>query len=135
MKETRFQGCQERREAEQSAVNDQTIVEELIKALAPYPGGLRRWSVMRAIRSARERMSWDVSLKFEDEIERVFRRYCSNFGDGKPRACSAKDALFHRPVERAGEVWAVYPEKAAAWLGGNLFDVVDGVRALRALEH
>jgi hypothetical protein len=40
-----------------------TIVEELVAALAPHPKGLRRWSVMRAIRKSREAVSRDIPLK------------------------------------------------------------------------
>ena len=98
---------------------DQSIVEELLKVLEPQPGGLRRWSVMRAIRTERERASQDVSQKFEDEIERVFRRFCADYGDSKSRTCTASDALFYRPREKAGEVWAVYPERVKAWLSGG----------------
>jgi hypothetical protein len=98
---------------------DQIVVEELLKVLEKVPGGLRRWSVMRAIRTERERASVDVSQKFEDEIERVFRRFCADYGDSKSRTCSAADALFHRPREKAGEVWAVYPDRAKAWLAGG----------------
>jgi len=99
--------------------SDQSIVEELFKVLAPYPGGLRRWSVMRAIRIERERGSRDIPQKFEDEIERVFRRFCADYGDSKTRTCTASTALFHRPREKAGEVWAVFPERIAAWLADN----------------
>ncbi|HEY1615284.1 MAG TPA: hypothetical protein VGF97_16505 [Rhizomicrobium sp.] len=98
---------------------DQPIVEELVKVLAPHPAGLRRWSVMRAISSSRERASMDVSPRFENEVERVFRRFCADFGDSKSRTCSASSALFHRPSERAGEVWAVYPDRAHAWLASE----------------
>lgn len=89
---------------------------DLIQVLLPYPGGLRRWSVMRAIRSLRENRDMEISPKFEDEIERVFRKFCA----GKPPAGAVKDhpeaALFHRPSEKAGEVWAVNPNRARAWL-------------------
>jgi hypothetical protein len=95
---------------------DQPILGELIKVLTPYPGGLRRWSVMRAIRSDRERASREVSQKFEDEVERTFRRFCADQNVAKPEQITASDALFYRPQEKAGEVWAIIPERAKAWL-------------------
>jgi hypothetical protein len=79
-----------------------TIVEELIAALAPHPRGLRRWSVMRAIRKSREAVSRDIPLKLESDVERAFRQFCR--GDGM--RASGK-VLFCRPAEKAGEVWAL----------------------------
>ena len=89
---------------------------ELIKVLAPHPGGLRRWSVMRGIRKDRESAVRDIPQKFEDDVERTFRRFCANAGDAKAGTCAAKDAFFYRPKERAGEVWAIFPDRAKAWL-------------------
>ena len=85
-----------------------SIEAELIAVLAPHPGGLRRWSVMRAIREQRNREGHMVSLKFEIEVERVFRGACSGEVNGSPRA-----ALFFRPEGKAGEVWAVHPHACA----------------------
>jgi len=89
---------------------------ELIKVLAPHPGGLRRWSVMQGIRKDRESAARDIPQKFEDEVERTFRRFCADAGDAKARTCAAKDAFFYRPKERAGEVWGIFPDRAKAWL-------------------
>ena len=79
-----------------------TIVEELVAALAPHPKGLRRWSVMRAIRKNREAVSRDIPLKLEVDIERAFRQFCRNDGMRAPGA-----TLFCRSTEKAGEVWAL----------------------------
>ena len=79
-----------------------TIVEELVAALAPHPKGLRRWSVMRAIRKGREAVSREIPLKLEADVERTFRRFCRN---DEMRASGM--ALFYRPAEKAGEVWAL----------------------------
>jgi hypothetical protein len=91
----------------------QPILAELIKVLAPYRGGLRRWSVMQAIRKDRERAAREIPHKFEDEVERTFRRFCADDVAGR---CAAKDALFYRPKEKAGEVWCLDPERAKVWL-------------------
>jgi hypothetical protein len=77
-----------------------TIVEELVAALTPHPAGLRRWSVMRAIRKGREAVAREIPLKLEADVERTFRQFCS--GDG-----ASGTALFYRPAEKAGEVWAL----------------------------
>jgi hypothetical protein len=100
-----------RREVARSAQPDSSdsIVAELIAALAPHPGGLRRWSVMRAIRKKREAVSRDIPLKFEADIERTFRQFCSNAADAGTRKIADGDALFYRPAEKAGEVWALHP--------------------------
>lgn len=93
-------------------------VLDLIQVLLPHPDGLRRWSIMRAIRSRREKSGGEISPKLEDEIERVFRMFCA----GEPRSkgfkvrCSPENALFHRPKEKAGEVWALYGDRARPWL-------------------
>ncbi len=86
-----------------------TIVEELVAALAPHPGGLRRWSVMRAIRKSREAVAREIPLKLEADVERAFRQFCRNDG---MRASST--ALFCRPAEKAGEVWALDTRCASA---------------------
>ena len=87
--------------------SEQTILLELIKVLSLHRTGLRKSSVMRAIRN--DRGSRDVPQKFEADVERVFRSHCGNPGDVR-----AGKRLFFRPLERAGEVWAILPEPAKA---------------------
>ncbi len=84
------------------ALPDPALVEELVAVLTPHPAGLRRWSVMNAIRKTRKSASRDIPLKLEAEIERAFRQHCRD-GAANPR--------FRRPDETAGEVWALN----AAW--------------------
>ena len=99
--------------------SERAILTDLVRALAPHPGGLRRWSVMRAIRIDRERASRDVPQKFEADVERAFRRFCTGTESG---ACKPAEALFFRPAEKAGEVWAVLPARAKAWLSAETAD-------------
>lgn len=91
---------------------------DLIQVLLANPAGLRRWSVMRAIRSLRENRHVEISPKFEDEIGRVFRKFCE--GEPPPKGVKGprapEDALFHRPKEKAGEVWAAHLSRARARL-------------------
>ena len=96
-------------------------LQDLIQVLLAHPGGLRRWSIMRAIRSLRESRRMEISPRFEDEIERVFRKFCE--GEPLPKGVKGprvrEDALFHRPKEKAGEVWAINLRPARAWLNAE----------------
>jgi hypothetical protein len=93
---------------------NQPILSELIAVLKPHARGLRRWSVMRAMRENRMRQSRDIPQKFEDDIERIFRRFCAE--DTGWGIHPAKNAPFYRPRETAGEVWALHPKRAEALL-------------------
>ena len=95
------------------------LVAELAEVLVAHPGGLRRWSVMRAMRRKWEGAQQEVSLKFEDEVERNFCHFSEDDDLAKPADHHAKDALFFRPRDKAGEVWAAYPDRVRAWLARN----------------
>jgi hypothetical protein len=91
------------------------LLGELICILKLHPKGLRRWSVMRAMRETRKLQSREVPPKFEQDVERVFRRYCVD--ESALRVCGREEAPFFRPRETAGEVWAVHPARAKAFAG------------------
>src|ERR1700712_4935221 len=65
------------------------ILGELIAVLRPHAEGLRKWSVMRALRAGRHRSSQDVPQKFEEQIERTFRQFCADPSEANARICTA----------------------------------------------
>ncbi len=104
--------------------DDPRLLGELVAVLKLHSRGLRRWSVMRAMRDNRVRQSRDIPQKFEDEIERVFRRFCADSSDPAGMGCAIELAPFYRPRETAGEVWALHPERADALLAGEAASVI-----------
>ncbi|HVU21320.1 MAG TPA: hypothetical protein VHE09_11365 [Rhizomicrobium sp.] len=91
--------------------HDRALLNDLIAVLEANPAGLRRWSVMRAMRTRRARANHEITPKFEDDIERLFREHC--VGD-PPRENETRP--FFRPKDKAGEVWAVDSTKLIAFL-------------------
>lgn len=89
-------------------------MNELAKLLLANPAGLRRWSVMRAMRKALDASRQELPLKFEDEVERHFRYFSAE--DCAKSPDRAREALFFRPSDKAGEVWAADPDRVRAWL-------------------
>ena len=57
-----------------SETQDAAIFDELVAILEPHPAGLRRWSVMNAVRKARRSSGRDIPLKLETDVERSCRR-------------------------------------------------------------
>ncbi|HXS05186.1 MAG TPA: hypothetical protein VN723_00230 [Rhizomicrobium sp.] len=96
---------------------ERAILKELINVLQPHAQGLRKWSVMRAIRMHRNRVSQEIPQKLEEQVERTFRRFCADASEADNRACPAENAPFYRAQGKAGEVWAVLPDRVAALLG------------------
>ena len=97
---------------------DPAYVADLIGVLLPQPGGLRRWSVMRAIRARREKANQAHSPQIRRQGRaRVPRLLC---GRSAFSASRQRPRLFYRPKDKAGEVWAVYADKARAWLNSEL---------------
>lgn len=101
-----------RRRAAPRPVEIQPILSELIAVLKPHARGLRRWSVMKAMRDNRKRKSREIPHKFEDDVERIFRRFCADSGTAGAFTPANENAPFYRPLETAGEVWAMHPERA-----------------------
>jgi hypothetical protein len=101
---------------EKRASPEQLYLLDLIRVLRPHPAGLRRWSIMRAIRKNRETAGLPISQKMEDAVERVFRNHCADSENFKKREGAPDKALFHWPQGKLGGVWAVYPDRAEAWL-------------------
>ena len=108
----RFENLLQEREADcasERSRSDILYVVDLIRVLHTQPAGLRRWSVMRAIRKSREAVAREIPLKLESDVERAFRQFCRNDG---MRASGT--VLFCRPAEKAGEVWALDTGHASA---------------------
>ena len=91
--------------------HDRMLMKDLIDVLQANPRGLRRWSVMRAMRTRRARAGHEITPKFEDEIERLFRQYCVS---DPPRENETRP--FFKPKDTAGEVWAVDAARLTVFL-------------------
>jgi hypothetical protein len=121
-----FENLLQEREADcasERSRSDIPYVVDLIRVLHTQPAGLRRWSVMRAIRKNREISNRPIPQKFEDEVERAFRKFCVDADPARNGGRPQETALFFKPKEKAGEVWAILAENAEAWLKGERTDL------------
>ena len=113
--------------AERRLEEDRLYLLELIGVLSRHPAGLRRWSIMRTIRKNREAAGLPIGQRMEDAVERVFRSHSADSKHFKNRHRAPDTALFHWPQGKSGGVWAVYPDRAEAWLKAEGADTSLGV--------
>jgi hypothetical protein len=126
MYDGQFENLLQEREADcasERSRSDIPYVVDLIRVLHTQPAGLRRWSVMRAIRKNREVSNRPIPQKFEDEVERAFRKFCADADPARNGGRPQETALFFKPKEKAGEVWAILADNAEAWLKGERTDL------------
>ena len=126
MYDDQFENLLQEREADcasERSRSDIPYVVDLIRVLHTQPAGLRRWSVMRAIRKNREVSNRPIPQKFEDEVERAFRKFCADADPARNGGRPQETALFFKPKEKAGEVWAILADNAEAWLKGERADL------------
>ena len=109
--------------AEKRFEEDRYYLLELITVLKRHPAGLRRWSIMRTIRKNRELAGLPIPQKMEDTVENIFRSRCADSDSFKKRGRAPETALFHWPQGKLGGVWAVYPDRAEAWLKAEGADI------------
>lgn len=74
---------------------------------------------MRAMRKVWKDTQQEISLKFEDEIERHFRHFSQDDDAAKSSERTLEEGLFFRPRDKAGEVWAAHPDRIRDWLAAN----------------
>jgi hypothetical protein len=91
-------------------------VMDLISVLQSHLGGRRRWAVMQAIRKLRTETGAPVPENFEHAVESAFQQHCLGSGVFNKSKGATKPALFYWPLGKVGGVWAVYPDKAEAWI-------------------
>ena len=102
--------------------DEHPYVKDLIEVLRPYADGVSRQIVLHKLEKDRQRLGLSIPPKFEQTVQSSYNRYCVNSLVYKRRKAPESEGLFHTPGGKRPVRWAVYPEKAAAWLQRRLSD-------------
>jgi hypothetical protein len=96
---------------------EHAYVVDLIEVLRPYPRGLARRTVLRAVEESRRRIGLSIPQAFNDTVQGVYNSYCVGYAAFVKREVPMSEGLFHSPQRG---VWAVDIDRAAEWLKGRL---------------
>ena len=106
-------------EADEAAIElrrQHPYLMDLIEVLQPYPRGLSRQIVLHTLEKQRQRDGLPIPPKFEQAVQSVYNRYCVDSLVFIRRKAPLSEGLFHSPGGKGSGIWAVHPERAAAWL-------------------
>ena len=102
---------------------DRLYLLDIVRVLRPHAAGLRRWSVMHKIRAYREAAGLPIDHRMEVTVERLYRNHCADAEKFKKCDTVPDTALFFWPQGKLGGVWAVYSNRADAWLKREGFEL------------
>jgi hypothetical protein len=91
-------------------------VLDLIKVLYPHPAGLRRSIVIHSVLRNRKARGQSLPGTSDETIQSALQQYCVHAAAFKNRKAPVEDGIFHWPKGPRTGVWAIYPDKAQAWL-------------------
>jgi hypothetical protein len=94
-------------------------VLDLIKVLYPHPKGLSRSIVLHTVQRNRRQRGHPLPGEPEATIQSALQQHCVHSSVFKKRSAPPEDGLFHWPKGAGAGVWAIYPERAQAWLAAR----------------
>ena len=93
-----------------------TYVEDLIRLLLPYKGGLSRRRVLDMLERQRRKDGLPIPVKFEEAVQSAYNQNCSDSAVFRRKNRPASDAPFYWPGGAGSGKWAVDAERARNWL-------------------
>jgi hypothetical protein len=103
-----------------------TYVRNMIEVLLPHKRGLRRRIVLNELRSLRRSYRLAIPPTFVQVVQKVYQCYSSQYPAFHARCATDSDDIFFSPLGKGTGLWAVHPERAAAWLTNNLTRMYGG---------
>lgn len=92
-------------------------VLDLIKVLYPHPRGISRSIVLHTVQKNRANRGHEPIETPEEAIQSAYNRFCVDSAVFRKRKTKWPDeGMFHSPRGPGAGVWAIYQDKAQAWL-------------------
>ena len=91
-------------------------VRDLIEVLRPHPRGLSRRLVLHTLERKRKEAGLSIPEKFEQSVQSAYNKHSVDSSVFKKRKAPEWQGLFYSPQGKRSGIWAVYPDRANAWL-------------------
>src|SRR5215469_12599322 len=77
---------------------EHAYVVDLIEVLRPYPRGLARRTVLRAVEESRRRIGLSIPQAFNDTVQGVYNSYCVGYAAFVKSPCQRGFSSLHNAV-------------------------------------
>ena len=115
-----LEGVLEKYYALKEARQRHPYVGDLIRALLPYPDGVRRGLVIFELEKQRRQDGLPIPAAFKASVQSSYNHYSRDSEIFKKRGAPEAEGLFYSPAGKGSGRWAVHPERALGWLKAKL---------------